>query len=107
MKKLLLSSLITLMSIAAFSQSDSLILVNGNVIVGELKSMDKGVAIVETDYSDADFKIEWDGIKELYTESSYMVTFSNGNRINGKIVTSGDNLVKVIPETGTVVETKP
>lgn len=107
MKKLLLSSLITLLSIAAYSQSDSLILVNGNVIVGELKSMDKGVAIIETDYSDADFKIEWDGIKELYTESSYLVTFSNGSRINGKIVTSGDHLVKVVPETGAAVETKP
>ena len=107
MKKLLLISFITLVSIAGYSQSDSLILVNGDVMVGELKSMNKGVITIETDYSDDDFKIEWDGIKELYTESSYLVTLSNGDRINGRVETVGDNMVKIIPETGTAIEINP
>ena len=42
-----------------FAQADSLIMKNGDVIVGEFKDMDRGVLGIETDYSDSDFKIEW------------------------------------------------
>jgi len=67
------------------AQVDSLILKNGDVIVGELKSMDKGVATIETDYSDKDFKIEWKGISEIYTQSFFLITLTNGERINGTL----------------------
>ena len=50
-----------------FSQIDSLILINGDVIIGEVKSMNKSVIQIETPYSDSDFKIEWEGIKEIYS----------------------------------------
>jgi len=36
--------------------NDSLVFKNGNILVGEIKSMDKGVLIFKTDYSDKDFK---------------------------------------------------
>jgi len=48
------------------AQKDSLILKNKDVIVGEIKSLDKGVITIETDYSKTDFTIEWSGIKEIY-----------------------------------------
>ncbi len=69
------------------AQTDSLILKNGDVIVGELKSMDKGVVTIETDYSDKDFKIEWNGITEIYTESYFLITLSDGRRFNGTLKT--------------------
>lgn len=31
-------------------------------MTGEIKSMNKGVLVIETDYSDSDFKIEWEKI---------------------------------------------
>ena len=65
---LLIASLISL-NVAA--QTDSLIFINGNYIVGEIKDMDRGIITIETDYSDADFKIEWSGIKEIYTETYF------------------------------------
>ena len=107
MRKVLLISVLVFATMAGFAQRDSLVLVNGDVIVGELKSLDKGVATVETDYSDDDFTIEWDGIKKVFTQSSYLVTLSNGERINGKVASSGDGMLKIIPETGSAVEIKP
>src|SRR5436190_23974960 len=66
-----------------YAQHDSLILKNGNVIVGELKSLDKGVVTIETDYSKSDFTIEWSGIKEVYSRSRFLITLKDGSRING------------------------
>ncbi|HCY80319.1 MAG TPA: hypothetical protein DHV22_01275, partial [Xanthomarina gelatinilytica] len=42
-----------------WSQNDSIVLKNKDKIVGEIKSLDKGVLTVKTDYSDSDFKITW------------------------------------------------
>jgi hypothetical protein len=76
------------------AQNDSLILSNGNVIVGEIKSMDKGVLQFETDYSDSDFKIEIEGIKEVYSESRFLFTTSDGGRYTGSFTTgTGGNIV--------------
>src|SRR6188474_1894159 len=83
-----------------FAQNDSLVFKNGNVIVGEIKSMDKGVLTIETDYSKKDFTVEWDGIKEIFSKSHFLVTLKNGQRINGtvesaeagkKIIINGDD----------------
>jgi len=81
-KAVMIVSLI-IITIPAFSQHDSLILKNKNVIVGEIKSLDKGVLTIETDYSKTDFTIEWSGIKEIYSNTRFLVTLKNGNRING------------------------
>ena len=89
-----------LLGIATQAQKDSLVLKNGDVIVGEIKSMDKGVLTIETDYSKNDFTVEWSGIKEIYSKSHFLVTLKNGQRINGtvesveagkKIIINGDD----------------
>ena len=66
-----------------FAQHDSLILKNGDVIVGEIKSLSKGVITIETDYSKNDFTIEWSGIKKIYSKSHFLITLKDGTRING------------------------
>ena len=99
-KKNLLISFCMLLGIATQAQKDSLVLKNGDVIVGEIKSMDKGVLTIETDYSKNDFTVEWSGIKEIYSKSHFLVTLKNGQRINGtvesaeagkKIIINGDD----------------
>lgn len=74
MKKILLLILITV----AFSVSaqDVIKLKNGNQLNGELKSMDRGVLTIETDYSDSDFKVEWDKLSYIKTGSKYIVSLS-------------------------------
>ena len=100
MKKIILI-LIALFSITvAFAQNDSLILNNGDVIIGEIKHMDRGVVTIETDYSDDDFKIEWDGIKEMYTITAFLITTSDGDRFHGTIETSGNKNAKIMLEEG-------
>ncbi len=85
------------------AQNDSLILNNGNVIVGEIKSMDKGVLQIETDYSDSDFKVDIDGIKEVYSESRFLFTTSDGDRYTGGFRTGeGDKIIITDEDEGEV-----
>jgi small nuclear ribonucleoprotein (snRNP)-like protein len=87
------------------AQHDSLILKNGNTIVGEIKSLDKGVLTIETDYSKSDFTIEWSGIREIYSRSSFLVTLTDGRRFNGTIQSvDGGKKVNITDVSGQTVE---
>ena len=78
-------------SIQISAQTDSLILSNGDVIVGEIKSMDKGVIQIETDYSDSDFKIEWNKVSEFYSNRIFLITLSDGTRANRTLSSNPNN----------------
>ena len=95
---LILSFLITLSTSA---QIDSLILVNGDVIVGEIKDMDRGVVTVETDYSDDDFKIEWNGINEIFTTTYFTITLTDGTRLSGRLASTAPGQVSIITDDST------
>lgn len=82
-------------SFSMYAQTDSLILKNKDVIIGEIKSMDRGVLTIETDYSDSDFKISWDGIAKLYSNAKYLITLSNGKRYNGKVNSVGEGVISI------------
>lgn len=60
--------------------------------------MDHGVLTIGTDYSDSDFKVEWEGITRIYTESLFMITLSNGDRHYGKLWSVDDQHVVIIEE---------
>ncbi len=69
--------ILVLTSLVSNAQHDSLVLNNGDIIVGEVKQMTKQVLIIETDYSDSDFKVEWDKVSELYSDQLYTVALEN------------------------------
>ena len=93
-------------SLKSNAQHDSLVLKNGNIIVGELKSLDKGVVIIETDYSENDFTIEWSGIKEIYVRSMFLITLKDGTRINGKFQSvNGGEKINITDADGKQTET--
>jgi putative salt-induced outer membrane protein YdiY len=96
--------LILLTELQASTVRDSLIFKNGNNMQGEIKSMDRGVLIIETDYSDKDFKVEWDKIRWISTESSFMVTFKSGIKEFGQIQSVSDSEIVVISENGKGLE---
>lgn len=81
--------------LSAKAQTDSLILKNKNLIVGEFKSMDKGVLTIETDYSDVDFKVSWDGIEQVFSKTKFLITLSNGKRYNGIIRSIDDKTIEI------------
>lgn len=76
MKNILVASFL-LTQMTLFAQKDSLIFDGGQVIVGEVKEMNRNVLTIETDYSDSDFKIEWEKITEFYSDQRYLVQLSD------------------------------
>lgn len=103
-KTAIIITILSLISVCAFSEPDSLIFNNSNYVVGEVKSMNKGVLIVETPFSDKDFAIEWEGIKELYCKSYFLITISDGRRFNGTISTSGAGTLTIAENDGNETE---
>ncbi|MCA6073850.1 DUF481 domain-containing protein [Fulvivirga sedimenti] len=101
MKKNLLLLTFSLFSISLFAQQpDSIVFKNGNFIVGEIKSMDRGIIQIETDYSDSDFKIEWEGIGYMSTKSLLLVSTTDGRRLYGTIESVDNNSVSVTSVEG-------
>ncbi|HKJ48538.1 MAG TPA: DUF481 domain-containing protein [Christiangramia sp.] len=87
MKKFILLTFCLGIVLTMNAQKDSLVFTNNNIMVGEVKSLNKGVITIETDYSDSDFKIEWDKVKEIFSESTYLINLTDGRRLNGTIRT--------------------
>jgi hypothetical protein len=88
-----------------YAQIDTLHLRNGDVMVGEAKSMDKGVITFETSYSDSDFKIEWDKVIGIYSRTSYLITLTNGNRHNGTLRSTDRVNVSILTDEDTIPTT--
>lgn len=102
---LLLTIALFCASFTLSAQKDSLVLANGNVIVGEIKSMDKSVLTVETDYSKNDFSIEWSGIKGIYSPNRFLITLRDGRRMNGSLRSTGVKSIVIEGDAGEKIET--
>jgi hypothetical protein len=99
MKRLIfLQGFLCLLVVNLYSQTDSLIFTNGNYIVGEVKTMNKNVLTIETSYSDADFTIEWSGIKQIYTKTFFLITLTDGNRLNGQLKSLTPGKVSIVSD---------
>ncbi len=98
LKIIILLMIATLTTFAA--EPDSVIFTNDNYVVGEVKSMQRGVLMMETPYSDKDFAIELDGIKEIYCTTYFLITLTDGRRYNGTINTVEPRRVKIIADGG-------
>jgi len=77
------------------ASSDSLLFNNGNALNGEIKSMDRGVLVLETDYSDSDFKIKWADIHYIATVSEFLITLSDESKYYGTIKSISDSKVNI------------
>jgi hypothetical protein len=104
MKMLKPFTAISMISIIYFqysmAQTDSLIFRNGNHIVGEVKTMDRSVVTVKTPYSDKDFAIKWHRIKEIYTDTYFLITLTDGSRYNGTIRATEPGRVSILTDSG-------
>lgn len=80
----------------AYGQIDSVRFDNGQLIVGEIKSMDKGVLKIETDYSDSDFLIEWKKVVWLNTQSHFQISMKDGNQHFSSIISLNDSVSLIV-----------
>jgi len=97
---LFISAALAACSLEAAAQKDSLILNNKDVIVGDIKSMDRGVVTIETDYSKDDFRVEYSGINRIKTSTFYIITLTDGTRLNGNLETIGSDQIKILTDEG-------
>ncbi|MGB5357150.1 MAG: hypothetical protein WBN11_10700 [Eudoraea sp.] len=64
--------------------------------------MDRAVLVIETDFSDSDFQIEWPEIAEIYTTSQFIITLKNREEYAGTIEGPRDSLRLITNEKGIV-----
>lgn len=117
MKKILLSFFLLFFLKITAQISDTLVLKNNDIIVGEIKTMNKGIVQIETDYSKDDFKLEWKYVKSIGSERVHIINLSNGNLLNGKItktktpnkceITNVETQTKSIVNLADIVRIKP
>ncbi len=97
------AGLLVLLSITAScsvsAQKDSLVLTNGDAIVGEVESMSRDVLTMSTDYSDSDFKIDWDEVRQIFTGTYYVVILTDDRNSYGKLSTGPDLRVSIVTDT--------
>jgi hypothetical protein len=76
-------------------QRDTLVLSNGNMIIGEVKILDRGILTIETVYSDEDFKIEFSKVHELIIQRKCLMLLTGGRRRYGNIRTIDKRLAEI------------
>ncbi len=79
----------------ATAQRDTLVLSNGNMIIGEVKILDRGILAIETVYSDEDFKIEFNKVHEMIIQRNCLMLLTGGRRRYGKIRTIDKRLAEI------------
>ena len=78
------------------SQNDTVIMNNGNLIVGEVKGLDIGVLKMKTPYSEKDFQIDWDDVIRFKSMRNFIVSLSHGRKLDGSILPYAEDSTKVI-----------
>jgi len=89
-----------------FSQVDTLLFQDGSLILGEVESLEKGVLTFDTEFDDKDFKIEWDEIKAIHTETILYITLKGGLHFYGVLHSKNDSTIEIISRDGETLEVK-
>ncbi len=82
------------------AQNDSISLNDNSVLKGEIKQISKGVLIIETVYSDKDFRIEFNKLTSIFIERKCLVLLTNGRRRFGNVHTDNKGMVVITLEDG-------
>ena len=69
----------------AHAAKDVVVTTSGDRLVGEIKGVEKDVLTLETDYSDADFKIKREKIASIESDRQFLVETFDGNRMSGAL----------------------
>ncbi|MBQ0767679.1 MAG: DUF481 domain-containing protein [Bizionia sp.] len=97
--KFIVFSIAFLFSLGVFSQNDTLVLLNGDRIIGEIKKMDRGVLTIKTSYSSSDLKVKWKKVKTIKSVERFLITATNGKRYTiGELQTNSANNALVLAD---------
>lgn len=87
-----------------YAQNDSIWLRNNDILVGELKTLAKGIVTFKTSYSDTDFKIDFNEVTAFTTERLCVVNLTNGSRYTGRIKSNSTGYVQIINDDKVIHE---
>ena len=79
---------IILLPLVGLSQNDSIQLKDQTVLVGEIKSLSRGVLVIKTSYSDSDFHVEFKKVQSLSIERKCLVLLTQNRRRYGYVKTT-------------------
>lgn len=79
---------VLLLPLIGLSQKDSIQLKDQSILVGEIKSLSKGVLIIKTSYSDSDFHVDFKKVKSLSIERKSLVLLTQNRRRYGYLKTT-------------------
>lgn len=88
------------------AQTDSVFFESGEFVIGEIKSMDRGVLKIETDYSDSDFLIEWTKVGGIHTITRFMITHTDGSKYYGYVHSLNDSTFLILDYGGKRIEAR-
>ena len=94
--------LILLMSLTLGAQNDTIQLKNSDVLLGEIKSFSTGILVIETSYSDEDFRIEFNKVKAISVQRKCIIGLTQGRRRYGNIRSDAQGKVTITDEDGNV-----
>ena len=92
---------------SVFCQIDAVTMKNGDVLIGEVKSLNKGVLVLETDYSDSDFKIDYDEVQGLNLTNTFVIDLTSGKHLVGSIASLSDGNFLIQTKAGERVQVSP
>lgn len=81
-------SLVTLVALPLLVRShvrDTVVLVDNQIIIGEIKLLEGGIMTMKTDFSKVDFKIKWNRVLNVRTTSNFIIVLDNNLRMRGNI----------------------
>lgn len=105
MKKLLIFLFFFLLATAPTrAQKDSIVFKNGDYLIGKIKSLEKNKLKMETNFSDDDFVIKWDEMKEIYTQNEFFIEVTKGRLYEGKLKSVEDGKISIITANADQIE---
>lgn len=87
--------LLFILNKTGLAQNDSLLFNDGDGILGDLQSIEKGILKFSMKYSDSDFEIDWDKLNKIYTANSFLIEFEKGQPLYGTINSVSDSFVRI------------
>ncbi|MBT8300382.1 MAG: DUF481 domain-containing protein [Maribacter sp.] len=91
-------------STALCAQNDSIKLKNNDLLVGEIKTLNKSVLVFKTSDSDKDFNIDFDDVISISTTGLCVIHLTNRTQITGRMKPLAPHKARIIDKNGVVSE---
>ena len=76
--------------------NDVVVTTSGDRLVGEIKSVEKDILTLSTDYSDSDFKIKWEKIASIESDRQFLLETFDGKRVSGTLQADAQKKAAVV-----------